>query len=80
MISNLILKCNSFGYKEYPKIIEDEKVLFDGLKFRNENSSITESHKKQIISLQLFGKELTNNNFDLVIENYFTQLFPKDML
>ena len=75
ILSNIILECNKNGYLNYKKIINDDELLFNGLKIKI-SADITINYRK-MISTRIFGQELSDKKFNNVIQEYFLELLSK---
>ena len=75
ILSNIILECNKIGYLNYKKIINDDELLFNGLKIKI-SADIAINYRK-MISTRIFGQELSDKKFNNVIQEYFLELLSK---
>ena len=78
MLSNIIIKCDKSGYLNFRQYIEDDNIIFKGLKIRdnqfyNYNYGIYDM--KKMICIKIFGLELTNERFNEIISEFFLYLF-----
>ena len=76
MLANVILRCDRHGYLNFRQYIDNERIIFDGLKIKDNN---TYGHGrfsvKKMISIKVFGQELTNKKFNDIVKEYFLYLF-----
>jgi hypothetical protein len=75
ILSNIVIECNKIGYLNYKKIINDDDLLFNGLKIKI-TANITINYRK-MISTRIFGQELSDKKFSNVIQEYFLELLSK---
>ena len=72
ILFNIVSQCDKVGYLNYKKIICDNDVVFDGLKIIGK---ITQNNNYiQMISIKLFGIELSEEKFRHAIQDYFLLL------
>ena len=76
MLANVILRCDKHGYLNYKQFIDNERVIFDGLKIKDSHDfGHGKFSVKKMISIKVFGQELTNKKFNDVVKEYFIYLF-----
>lgn len=73
MISNIVYECDKNGFINYKKSISNDDVLFDGLKIKGGLN--IQINLRKMISMKIFGQELTDKKFNSVIAEYLLQLF-----
>ena len=73
IISNVVSECDKNGYLKYKKIINNDNILFNGLKIKGMNN--TKMNLRKMISLKIFGQELSDKKFYNLILDLFLQLF-----
>ena len=76
ILFNIVTQCDKKGYLNYKKIIGDNDAIFDGLKIigkitQNNNNN---NNYIQMISIKLFGVELSEEKFRHAIQDYFLLL------
>ena len=72
ILFNIVSQCDKIGYLNYKKIISDDDVVFDGLKIIGK---ITQNNNYiKMISIKLFGVELSEEKFRHAIQDYFLLL------
>ena len=71
IITNLLFGCKEYGYLNYCEAIKNENILFNGVRMHQIKGENKESHIKQMISLKLFGSELSDKQFNTIIKDYF---------
>jgi hypothetical protein len=76
MLVNIILRCDRHGYLNFRQYIDNERTIFNGLKIKDNNKY---GHGrfcvKKMISIKVFGRELTNKKFNDIVKEYFLYLF-----
>ena len=73
ILSNIVSECDKIGYLKYKKIINNDNILFDGLKIKS-NINIKMNFRK-MISFKIFGQEFSDKKFYNLIQDYLLQLF-----
>ena len=73
ILSNIISECDKNGYLNYKKIICDDDIVFDGIKIKgNPNMQI---NFRKMISFKIFGQELSEKKFNILINEYLLKIF-----
>jgi len=76
MLSNVIVRCDRHGYLNFRQYIDNERIIFDGLKIKDNNTfGHGKFNVKKMISIKVFGQELTNKKFNDIIKEFFLYLF-----
>lgn len=73
ILCNIVSQCDKIGYLKYKKIISDNDIVFDGLKIIGKKSQNSDNYV-QMISIKLFGIELSEAKFRHAIQDYFLLL------
>ena len=73
ILSNIVLECDKNGYLKYKEIIDNDEILFEGIKIKGQLKS--NLNLRKMISLKIFGQKFTDKKFNNVIEEYLLQLF-----
>ena len=73
ILSNIVSQCDKIGYLKYKKIISDNDIVFDGLKIIGKITQNNDNYV-QMISIKLFGIELSEAKFRHAIQDYFLLL------
>ena len=73
IISNVVSECDKNGYLKYKKIINNDNILFNGLKIKGMNN--IKMNLRKMISLKIFGQELSDKKFYHLIVDLFLHLF-----
>ena len=74
ILFNIVTQCNKKGYLNYKKIIGDNDAIFDGLKIIGKITQNNNNNYIQMISIKLFGVELSEEKFRHAIQDYFLLL------
>ena len=76
MLSNVIIKCDKSGYLNYRQYIDNEDIIFKGLKIKD-NQFYTHSKYsiKTMICIKVFGEDLPDKKFNDIINQFFLHLF-----
>ena len=69
MLSNIIIKCEKNGFLAYKKIIDDNDIIFEGLKIKGKN--LKDKNLEQMISIKLFNIELSEKKLRNAVKEYF---------
>ena len=69
MLSNIIIKCEKNGFLAYNKIIDDNNIIFEGLKIKGKN--LKDKNLEQMISIKLFNIELSEKKLRNAVKEYF---------
>ena len=72
--SDIVTQCDKKGYLNYKKIIGDNDAIFDGLKIIGKITQNNNNNYIQMISIKLFGVELSEEKFRHAIQDYFLLL------
>ena len=72
ILFNIVSQCDKIGYLNYKNIISDNDVIFDGLKITGK--IFQKNNYIQMISIKLFGIELSEAKFRHAIQDYFLLL------
>jgi hypothetical protein len=76
MLANVIIRCDKYGYLNFRQYIDNERIIFDGLKIKDNNMfGHGKFNVKKMISIKVFGQELTNKKFNDIIKEFFLYLF-----
>ena len=76
MLANVIIRCDKYGYLNFRQYIDNERIIFDGLKIKDNNMfGHGKFNVKKMISIKVFGQELTNKKFNDIIKDFFLYLF-----
>ena len=76
ILSNLIIKCDKEGYFNFRQYIDDDKVIFRGIKIKdNQYYNYGVYNLKKMICIKVFGIDLTNERFNDIISEFFLYLF-----
>jgi hypothetical protein len=73
ILSNIVLECDKNGYLKYKDIINNDEILFEGLKIKGQLKS--NLNLRKMISLKIFGQKFADKKFNNVIQEYLLQLF-----
>ena len=73
ILSNIVLECDKNGYLKYKEIIDNDEILFEGLKIKGQLKS--NLNLRKMISLKIFGQKFADKKFNNVIQEYLLQLF-----
>ena len=71
ILFNIVTQCDKKGYLNYKKIIGDNDAIFDGLKIIGKITQNNNNNYIQMISIKLFGVELSEEKFRHAIQDYF---------
>ena len=74
ILFNIVTQCDKKGYLNYKKIIGDNDAIFDGLKIIGKITQNNNNNYIQMISIKLFGVELSEEKFRHAIQDYFLLL------
>ena len=74
ILFNIVAQCDKKGYLNYKKIIGDNDAIFDGLKIIGKITQNNNNNYIQMISIKLFGVELSEEKFRHAIQDYFLLL------
>ena len=74
ILFNIVTQCDKKGYLNYKKIIGDNDSIFDGLKIIGKITQNNNNNYIQMISIKLFGVELSEEKFRHAIQDYFLLL------
>ncbi len=74
ILFNIVTQCDKKGYLNYKKIIGDNDAIFDGLKNIGKITQNNNNNYIQMISIKLFGVELSEEKFRHAIQDYFLLL------
>ena len=74
ILFNIVTQCDKKGYLNYKKIIGDNDAIFDGLKIIGKIIQNNNNNYIQMISIKLFGVELSEEKFRHAIQDYFLLL------
>ena len=74
ILFNIVTQCDKKGYLNYKKIIGDNDAIFDGLKIIGKITQNKNNNYIQMISIKLFGVELSEEKFRHAIQDYFLLL------
>ena len=74
ILFNIVTQCDKKGYLNYKKIIGDNDAIFDGLKIIGKITQNNNNNYLQMISIKLFGVELSEEKFRHAIQDYFLLL------
>lgn len=73
ILSNIVNECDKKGYLNYKEIINNDDILFEGLKIKG-NPNLNMNLRK-MISLKIFGQEYSEKKFYNLIQDYTLHLF-----
>ena len=73
ILSNIVLECDKNGYLKYKDIINNDEIIFEGLKIKGQLKS--NLNLRKMISLKVFGQKFADKKFNNVIQEYLLQLF-----
>ena len=73
ILSNIISECEKNGYLNYKKLIYDDDLVFDGIKIKG-TPNLKINYRK-MISFKIFGQELSEKKFNLLINEYLLKIF-----
>ena len=76
ILSNLVTKSIKSGFLNYKKYIKDDDVIFDNIRIKKEGQT-TVFNIREGISKKIFGKAMTENEFNNTIEMYYNALFSQ---
>ena len=74
ILFNIVTQCDKKGYLNYKKIIGDNDAIFEGLKIIGKITQNNNNNYIQMISIKLFGVELSEEKFRHAIQDYFLLL------
>ena len=73
ILSNIISECDKNGYLNYKKLISNDDLVFDGIKIKGTpNMKI---NYRKMISFKIFGQELSEKKFNILINEYLLKIF-----
>ena len=76
MLSNVIIKCDKSGYLNYRQYIDNEDIIFKGLKIKDNQFYMHNKYNiKTMICIKLFGEDLPDKKFNDIINQFFLHLF-----
>ena len=76
LLSNIVAKCIKSGFLNYKSYIRDDNIIFDNIRIKKDGQTSV-FNIREGISKKIFGKPLSENEFNNVVELYFRALFSQ---